>query len=331
MSDAAAALGFDVGGQSVKAVLVSGAGDVIARATAPTGEATGPAELADTISSLRAQLLAEAAGPEAAGRRVAQQARPLPVGVGVAGALDRQGFLRGSPHLPLLVGTRVGAALSSRLGAPVVVHNDADCAAMAEGWHGAADGCDDFLMIAIGTGVGSGLVLGGRLRAGASGYGCELGHMMVVHGGRRCGCGNAGCLEAYISETAARGLVGEGSPALQRRVEQRREARGGGFAEAVFGLGEEGDGGDDEAEALAGRMVDVLGAAIGSIVNVLDLTTIVLGGGIAPGVLSRTDRLRQAAGGNLFARPASELRLVAASRGPLAGAIGAARLGMLSR
>jgi glucokinase len=149
----------------------------------------------------------------------------------------------------------------------------------------------------------------------------------VVHQGRRCGCGNLGCVEAYISETAARGHVEDASPALRGAVGERRTKHGGGFAEAVFALG---TGGDSEAEAIAGRMVDVLGAAIGSTVNVLDLTTIVLGGGIAPGVLARLDRLRDAAAGTLFARPASDLDSVAATRGPLAGAIGAARLGMRS-
>lgn len=326
----AAALGFDVGGQSVKAVLVSADGEVLARGNAPTGEDTTIDSLADSLLELRRRLLADAQPDAATGgavRRVAGRARPLAAGIGLAGALDRGGFLRGSPHLPRLVGERVGAALSARLSAPVAVHNDADCAAVAEGWRGAARGCDDFLTIAIGTGVGSGLVLGGRLRAGASGYGCELGHMMVVHGGRRCGCGNAGCLEAYISETAARGLVDEAPAALRARVEARREAFGGGAAEALFALGAAGDA---DAEALAGRMVDVLGAAVGSVVNVLDLTTVVLGGGIAPGVLARRDRLLAAAAGNLFARPASALAIVAASCGPEAGAVGAARLGMLS-
>jgi glucokinase len=183
-------------------------------------------------------------------------------------------------------------------------------------------------MIAIGTGVGSGLVLGGSLRAGASGFGCEFGHMMVVHGGRRCGCGNRGCLEAYVSETAARGFVEEAAPALRAQVADRRSKQGGGFAETVFELGAAGNA---EAEEIACRMVDVLGAAIGSAVNVLDLTVIVLGGGIAPGVLARLPRLRRAAAGNLFARRVADLEIVAAARGPLAGAIGAARLGMLAR
>jgi len=316
VNDPAPSLGFDIGGQSIKAALVSPDAEVLAHASLRTGEGTTAESLVDALLSLRETLSRDVALP------------PRGMGIGVAGVLDRSGALRGSPHLPLLVGCRVAEIVSARLATQVVVHNDADCAAVAEGWGGAANGCEDFLMIAIGTGVGSGLVLGARLRAGASGFGCEFGHMMVVHEGRRCGCGNRGCLEAYISETAARGLVEEASAPLRAKVAARRANEGGGFAQAVF---EFGSAGDAEAESIAGRMVDVLGAAIGSAVNVLDLTTIVLGGGIAPGVLARLERLRCAAGGNLFARPAGDLVIVAASRGPLAGAIGAARLGMLAR
>lgn len=314
MSGGAAAIGFDVGGQSVKAVLVSAGGEVLARASSPTGEQTRIEDLAATFASLRETL--------------AQGARTAPtIGVGIAGVLDRGGSLRGSPHLPLLLGSHIAADLAAHLGCPVVVHNDADCAAMGEGWGGAADGREDFLMIAIGTGVGSGLVLGSKLRAGDSGFGCEFGHMMVVHRGRRCGCGNRGCLEAYVSETAARTLALETATALRARIEEQRAEGGGGYSEALFTLGSSGD---EEAEEIVGSMVDVLGAAIGSAVNVLDLTTIVLGGGIAPGVLARLPRLRLAAGSTLFARPVEALEIVAAARGPLAGAIGAARLGMLA-
>jgi glucokinase len=310
----AAALGFDVGGQSVKAVLVSAEGEVLARASSPTGEQTRIEDLAAAFALLRESL--------AAGVATART-----VGVGIAGVLDRGGALRGSPHLPRLLGSRIGEDLAARLGSPVVVHNDADCAAMGEGWGGAADGREDYLMIAIGTGVGSGLVLRSKLRAGDSGFGCEFGHMMVVHRGRLCGCGNRGCLEAYVSETAARALALETATSLRARIEEQRAEGGGGYSQALFDLGASGD---TEAEEIAGSMVDVLGAAIGSVVNVLDLTTIVLGGGVAPGVLARLPRLRVAAGSTLFARPIADLEILAAARGPLAGAIGAARLGMLA-
>ncbi len=323
MSTGDISLGFDVGGQSVKAVAVSSLSEVLTRAAAPTGEETDADELADTLASLRDDLLRDlprAPGPAAGSPRVH-------VGVGIAGVIDRSGALRGSPHLPRLVGSKLAERLSSRLGTTAVVHNDADCAAMAEGWRGAADGVDDFLLLTIGTGIGSGLVLGGKLRAGESGFGSEFGHMVVVHGGRTCGCGNKGCLEAYISETAARKHFEEALPELQHKVTMRRSERGGGFAEAIFDLGELGHRG---ADAISSLMIDVLGSAIASAVNVLDLTTIVIGGGIAPAVIARMPRLRAAVAASLFARPVEDVKLAAASRGPLAGAIGAARLGMLA-
>jgi glucokinase len=310
-------VGIDVGGQSAKGVLMSPAGDILAQGVSKTDERMTPDAFAAAMVSLRDALAGQARLDRA----------PETIGLGIAGVLDRSGALRGSPHLPLLVGSRIGSLLGAAFGAPVPVHNDADCAAMGEGWGGAAAGCDDFLLVAIGTGVGSGLVLGGRLRAGASGYGCEFGHMTIVHGGRRCGCGNLGCLEAYISETAAGKLVAEASDALRARVAARRDSRGGGAAQAISELGA---GGDEEAERIAGFMVEHLGAAIGSAVNVLDLTTIVLGGGIAPAVVSRLPELREAAKRTLFARPVDDLEIVAAKRGSLAGAIGAARLGMLA-
>ena len=314
MNDAAggaepSAVGLDIGGQSVKGVLVAAGGAVLADDSIATGPSTTIESLARSLSSLQSSLAGSSA------RRA--------VGVGIAGVIAKDGVLRGSPHLPLLVGSRISAELSARMDTDVVVHNDADCAAMAEGWHGgAAEGREDFLLVAIGTGIGSGLVLGDRLRAGESGFGCELGHMTIVAGGRRCGCGNLGCLEAYISETAAGHLVGEASPSVREAVAGHR-AKGGGAAQALFELGA---GGNAEAELLCGAMVDVLGAAIGSVVNVLDLTTIVLGGGVAPGILSRRERLLRAASSTLFARPVEDLEIIAAARGPLAGAIGAARL-----
>ncbi|HXC52096.1 MAG TPA: ROK family protein [Candidatus Limnocylindrales bacterium] len=312
----AAAVGLDIGGQFVKGVLVSAEGAVLATDRVPTGPETSMESLSASLAGLRDKLVGDTAA-----------ARGLAVGVGIAGVIGRDGTLHGGPHLPLLVGSRIAEELSRRMNANVAVHNDADCAAMAEGWHeGAAAGRDDFLMIAIGTGVGSGLVLGGRLRAGMSGYGCELGHMTIVYNGRRCGCGNLGCLEAYISETAALHFAEEASASLRAAVAGRRATVGGGAAQALFELGA---GGNEEAEALAGAMVEVLGAAIGSAVNVLDLTTIVLGGGIAPGVLARAGRLARAADSTLFARPVANLEIVAAARGPLAGAIGAARLGIM--
>ena len=120
----------------------------------------------------------------------------------------------------------------------------------------------------------------------------------------------------------------EAPAALRGRVDAKRGKRGGGAAEALFALGAEGDA---EAEQMAGSMVDVLGAALGSAANLLDVTLVVLGGGLAPGIVARLPRLRAAMASTLFARRIEDVPVVPAAAGPLAGAIGAARAGMRPR
>jgi glucokinase len=255
-----------------------------------------------------------------------------PIGVGVAGVMASDGILAGSPNLPKLVGACVRDELSAGLQRRVAVDNDANCAAFAEGWYGgAAEGCANFLLITLGSGVGSGLVLGGGVHHGATGYGCELGHTIVCAGGRRCGCGNSGCLEAYVSESAVRSLVEEAAPVvaanggLAARIERLVAERRWGYAHATFALADEGD---DGARTIVEGMVDMLGTGLASAVNLLDVPTLVLGGGIAPGVLQREKRLRAALQRSLFARSEASVAVLAARRGPDAGAVGAARLAL---
>ncbi|MFP6626186.1 MAG: ROK family protein [Deltaproteobacteria bacterium] len=307
--------GFDVGGQAVKAVLVDRQGSLLATAEHPTGPDTNSDGLVEVLARL--------------GQRLAVPlSSELMVGVGVAGVVGADGRLRGSPHLPLLLGQPLAALLAAGLGCRVLVENDANCAAVAEGWGGAADGIDDYLMVTLGSGLGSGLVLGGELRRSRSGHGCELGHSVVVEGGRVCACGSRGCLEAYFSETAARSMVAESAGELAGTIEELRRDQGWGHAQTLFALAARDN---QEAGRIASRMLAVLARGLASAVNVLDLTTIIIGGGIAPVVMDRLDELRHSMEGALFARSADEVALLGASRGPWAGAIGAARLAMLAR
>ncbi|RMF25353.1 MAG: ROK family protein [Deltaproteobacteria bacterium] len=305
--------GFDVGGQSVKAVLAGDNGRPVASARRPTGLDTSLDELAAALGDALKEM--------SAGARVDG------VGIGMAGVMGPDGILKGSPNLPRLVGTAIETELGDRLGCPVSVDNDANCAALAEGWVGAAAGASDFLLVTLGSGVGSGLVIGGELYHGTTGYACELGHTVLVKDGRRCGCGNRGCLEAYVSESAARSLL-EDAPAELRRVAGRLVSeRGFGYAQALFALADEGD---SRAREIAAAMIDALGAGLASAVNLLDVTLVVIGGGIAPAVFDRIEQLEEAIDRSLFARPVSSLTIAAARCGSDAGAIGAARAAMLA-
>jgi glucokinase len=305
-------LGIDIGGQSIKAAVVDGLGSPSRHATHPTGPSTSVRELAGVISEVSAELGYES------GR---------PIGVGVPGCVTLDGVVRGSPNLPALAGSAIERDLGNALGARVIADNDAHCHALAEGWIGAAKRIPTFLLVTLGSGVGSGLVIGGRVHRGATGYGCELGHIIFRPGGRLCGCGNRGCLEAYVSEVALSTRIPDEAPELGRRVGALVRERGLGHAHALCELA---DAGDAEAGSFADSLAEELGIAFGSAVNVFDVELIIVGGGIAPGILARLSRLRQAMAGALFARDEATVGIVPASAGALAGAVGAARLAMLA-
>jgi glucokinase len=247
------------------------------------------------------------------------------IGIGVAGVFGREGVLRGSPNLPRLTGLRLETLLAERLCRPVVVENDANCAALGEALDRADPPVASYLLVTVGSGIGSGLILGGELYRGVTGFSCELGHTIVERGGRLCGCGNRGCLEAYVSETAARAYVREAGGRLEREVDRALLDPARGYARAVFALA---DGGDAEAERIATSMATWLGIGLGSAINLIDVPTVVVGGGIAPGILGRRAALSEGIGAALFARGADEVTILPAARGTDAGAVGAARLAM---
>jgi glucokinase len=303
-------MGIDVGGQSLKAVLVEESGAVTKHASRPTGREATLRDLATAIGEVADEL-----GHE----------RGRAIGVGVAGCVTLGGIVRGSPNLPALAGSAIERDLGRALGVRVVADNDAHCHALAEAWIGAARRTSTFLLITLGSGIGSGVVVDGKVYRGATGYGCELGHMIFRPDGRVCGCGNRGCLEAYVSEVALASRIPEERPALARRIDAVVRERGIGHAHALFELA---DAGDAEAAGFADVLAEELGTALGSAVNVFDVELIVIGGGIAPGILARLPRLRRAMAGALFARDEAAVRIVPASAGALAGAVGAARLAM---
>jgi glucokinase len=305
-------VGIDIGGQSMKCALVDGRGRIVSQ----TSRATGPETDVERLAGLCREVLAELGVENASS-----------LGAGVAGCVTTSGVVAGSPNLPYLAGVPLARELADALALHVLVDNDAHCHALAEAWTGAAVGVPTFLLLTLGSGIGSALVIDGRVYHGTTGFGCELGHMIFRPGGRRCTCGNHGCLEAYLSEVGLRHRVMDEAPALGTRIAERAAAESIGHAHALFDLS---DRGDAEAADFAIRMVEDLGTALASLVNTLDVELVVLGGGIAPGFLARSAALRRAMAASLFARAESAVRIEPAVRGALAGAVGAARMAMLA-
>jgi glucokinase len=172
-------------------------------------------------------------------------------GVGSGGPMTPNGELLSPLNIPAWRDFPLRARLAELTGLPIFVDNDAKALALAEGWRGAAAGVDNFLAMVVSTGVGGGIVLDGRLLDGAGGNAGHIGHVVVVPGGRRCACGGRGCLEAEASGTAIAAMTGRPAP----------EA-------------------DAEVVARTGRLV---GQAVASVANLLDLKLAVVAGSVALG------------------------------------------------
>jgi glucokinase len=309
------AVGIDIGGTKVAGGLVAADGTVLDTARRATPGAS-VIDTEDAIVTVVTELVSRAAGPVAG------------VGVGAAGWFDRTGdMVLFSPHLAWRNAPLRGD-LARRLGLPMWVGNDADAAAWAEYRYGAARGTELAVMITLGTGIGGGTVVGGRLQRGAHGVAGEWGHMRVVPDGRLCACGNRGCWEQYASGTALAQSA--------REIARTSRAAAGGLLERVGGDAERLTGEDVAAAAADGDplarelIADVgtwLGQGIADLAVVLDPEIVVIGGGVSALdeqlLLPARARLERSLPGRGF-RPAP--RVVVAELGPAAGIVGAADL-----
>lgn len=300
------AIGLDIGGTKLAGAAVDAEGKVLARARRTTpSDGEG---LMSAVAAVVAELDAEAR---------------LPVGVAIAGLVDRSGVFRYGPNVAAR-DLAVADRLSRTLARPIVVVNDASAAAVAEQRVGVASGYDDVVMFTLGTGVGGGVIAAGRLVEGHHGMAGELGHVIVEDGGRRCPCGNAGCVEAYASgrsiEAAARARFEGGSPDI---VEPATPLTG----RAVVAAARAGVVEAIEVLEEAGRW---LGVAIASMVSAFDPGIVVVGGGAgmatAPWVVPAA---RASVAERLFGRGWREpVRIEPAALGDDAGTIGAALLAL---
>lgn len=313
----ATAVGVDVGGTKILGSLVDREGTVIAEHRVPTPP--GGEQILDAVAEVAAQLAARA------------DCRPIGVGVGCPGLLDRAGTLRFAPNLPNVVGLDVLGGVRKRVEEiypefAVVVDNDANCAVAAEHSFGAARGTFEALVVTLGTGIGGGVIVRGSLFRGANNFAGEIGHMVIDPNGRPCPCGKRGCWERYASGS---GLGRTARDAALAGRAQRVVELAGGDPELVRGehvvlaAGE----GDEQAAVIFEQVAYWLALGLANLANLLDPEIIVLGGGLveAGEVLVRPTRkafveLVEAA----EHRPA--VPIVRAELGELAGAIGAAAI-----
>lgn len=310
----ACAIGVDIGGTKIAAGVVGLDGKVLQSASVRTPPGAGGEETSAIATRIIERLLEEHPAVRA-------------IGVGAAGMVDwPSGHIRWAPNnayrdFPLR------ELLGMATGLPVVVDNDANVAAWAEARLGVGKSCSDLAVLTVGTGIGAGLVLGGKLYRGSTGIGGEFGHLIVNPLGAECGCGSVGCLEAMASGTALGRL---GRAAVRRDPTGALATIAGGPAningETVFDAARKKE---PVACALFDKIGYWLGVGIASLVNLLDLQLVVIGGGLsATGeLLLRPARLSFAE--FVFSPTHRELpQIVTAQLGAEAGMVGAAILAL---
>jgi glucokinase len=313
------AVGVDLGGTKVQGVVVDQDGGRAGEARGRTPADGGPAAV---VAEIAAVVKAAAKDAKVPARKLAG------VGIGSPGLVDAaSGEVSGAANLPGFdERVPLGPLVADALGTKVRVGNDVSVATVAEHRLGAGRGFDDLLVVFAGSGVGGGLVLGGRLWTGAHGAAGEIGHMVVVEGGELCPCGRRGCMEAYAGRNAmerlARAAAAAGRPTELLAIQERQgrpRMTSGVFKTAL-------DAGDPLAHELIERAVQALAAAIASAVNLVDVQAVLIGGGLADKLGEPfVRRVETAMAPHLFMRP-SPLRVLPGALGDYAGATGAALL-----
>lgn len=258
------AIGIDIGGTNTALALVYGDGVVAARSSVPTA-GSSPREYMNSVAAEVGRMLA------AAGVRREEVAG---AGIGAPCANFRTGVIEAATNMPWPSPIPLRALAEKALGMPVAVSNDANAAAVGEMRYGAARGMTDFIMLTLGTGVGSGVVVDGHLLTGFRGFAGELGHCSIrMHGpGRMCACGRPDCLQAYCS---AQGVADTG------REELRRHGLSASGTLTARDVGEAADRGEPWALEAMRRTGEALGRAAADFVTFSDPEAIVLFGGVA--------------------------------------------------
>ena len=230
-----------------------------------------------------------------------------------------EGAVVKAPNLPCLDGFHLSAALTEQLHVPAILENDANAAAVGEMWQGAAVGCNTIICVTLGTGVGGGIILNGKLWRGVDGAAAEIGHMCVdPFGGVACTCGSRGCLEVFASATAIVRMTREASPRYPDSVLHGVEDR---TAEMIFEAGQEGD---ELSLEIFRRMGVYLGIGLANLINILNPEMIVIGGGVVNGWDLFEKHMHQQVEERAF--PLLRVKIVRAKCGDDAGLLGAARL-----
>ena len=315
-------VGIDLGGTTIKGALVNEQGKILRKDAVATGAQRPWQQIMADINRLTASLIRqEGISP----------AEVKGVGMGVPGTADpERGVLVYACNLPLCRNMPAREAMQSALGLPLYLDNDANVAALGESLFGAGGGrtrCS--VLITLGTGVGGGVIINGKIFAGAYYGGAELGHQVIIENGEPCSCGRKGCWEAYSSAT---GLI---RSARQAALENRKSIlweNFGGDLDKLNGamIGEAADEKDPSARLVMEEYLRHLAIGLGNIYNIFQPEILILGGGISGRGEKLLAPLRELLAPEIYGGDMTKVDIRSARLGNDAGVIGAACLAMQS-
>jgi len=295
------AIGLDLGGTNLRAAAIDRAGHILDRRSAATDSTAGREAMLGHMANAITELRESCGRGDLAG-----------IGIGVPGfILLKQGIIRNSNNLVCLEDFPIRDEIERRLSARVILENDANAAALGEKWMGAGRDVEDLVLLTLGTGIGGGIISGGKVLQGYLGMAGELGHVTVVPNGNPCGCGNQGCLEKHASATAVTAM------ANLLRLGENLTAR------QVYDLALSGN---EKASRIFIAMGQALGVALATLVNTFNFPLYLLSGGVlaawdlfAPPMLDEVRR-------RSFTFRTTATRIEKATLGNEAGLFGAACL-----
>ena len=309
-------VGIDLGGTKILIALVDKTtGEVVCHIKKKTKKDKGPKNIIRKMIEGITELLEESSVP---------LEEINSIGVGAAGQVDREnGILIGAPNLDCY-DLNIKEHLTSHFNIPVRLGNDVEIAAMGEMMFGAAKGCDDFVCIFVGTGVGSSIVKGGKIIHGATGTAGEIGHMIVDLNGRQCACGAHGCLEAYASRSAKEKRI-EGALRKGRHsvildyLESGKSISSSMIQKSI-------ERGDELVIQCVDEASEYLSGGIASIINFINPKLVILGGGLIEAVDYFYQNTVKKARAKSLPVPATKIEFKKAQLGDFSGVIGAAFL-----
>ncbi len=301
----------DLGGTNLRMAAIDCKGHILHQIKRETPHA----ERADEIVAA----LVESA--EICRSKVKNEGEIIAISAAVPSGVDyRNGIVVKAPNIPCLDGFRLAAALKNKLNLPVILENDANAAAVGENWTGASKGFQDSIMLTMGTGVGSGIIIDGKILRGIDGMAGEIGHVCIEPSGNPCGCGSRGCVEQYTSATA----IVRQTKELESRYRKSPLKNNSRLTSAD--IYDAGKSGDELALEVFRRMGFYLGIAIGGLVNTFNPEVIVLGGGAAAGWDLFMPHTRNQIAKCAFQKSVERAQIVPAMLGDDAGILGAAKL-----